>query len=212
MSDVLDVSDGRLARGNRTREQLLESALKLFGERGFYATTMKDLAKDAGVSPPAVYNHFDSKESVLFAALIWGLQRFKTFVIDVDDTELASLERLEGVVKRHTRNQIMFSGRARFVDRLLDAVSAGELLDPPRRDAITRMRVAYQQLVDGLIADVTQNSSRSMPPVHVCRAAILNLCDRSPQWVQLGKNVVSTEDVEEDVWFLVRGMLGVERA
>lgn len=208
---MLDVSDGRLVRGNRTREQLLASALKLFGERGFYATTMKDLAQDAGVSPPAVYNHFDSKESVLFAALTWGLQRFRKYVIDSDETNLEPLTRLEGVVKRHTHYQIVFAGRARFADRLLDAVAAGELLTDSRREGITEMREVYQKLVDSLVTAVTQDRDLAMPPVHVCRAAILNLCDRSPQWLQRGTDTTGSEQVASDVWFLVRGMLGLDR-
>ncbi|OZD18263.1 TetR/AcrR family transcriptional regulator [Rhodococcus sp. 06-156-3C] len=209
MSELITASDGRIARGNRTRVQLLASALKLFGERGFFATTMKDLAHEAGVSPPAVYNHFDSKESVLFAALTWGLQKFQDYVIDNDDSELDPTARLEGVVRRHARHQIKFARRAEFADRLLDAVAAGELLTETQRDIITGIRANYHDLVDSLILQVAATSDSRTPPTHMCRAAILNLCDRSPQWVNSPQNATGSTSIEDDVWFLVQGMLRI---
>jgi AcrR family transcriptional regulator len=52
------------------RGQLLAAASRLFAERGFRAVSIEDLAADAGVSGPALYRHFDSKESILADLLI----------------------------------------------------------------------------------------------------------------------------------------------
>jgi len=52
------------------REQLLAAASRLFAERGFRAVSIEDLASHAGVSGPALYRHFDSKESILADLLI----------------------------------------------------------------------------------------------------------------------------------------------
>ncbi|MFS0896854.1 TetR/AcrR family transcriptional regulator [Mycolicibacterium litorale] len=205
----MGVTDGRLARGNRTREQLLSAAVALFGDRGFHATTMKDLANSAGVRPPAIYNHFESKESVLFAALMWGLQRFRSYVIEPDDSSLDPQDRLEALVRRHARYQIEFASRVRFTDRLLESVVAGELLDDSRRDDIARMMRHYRELVDDLIRAVTRNSSLELPPIRVCTNAIVTLCDRSPQSPR--SLPAEAAMVEDDIWLLVRGMLGLSR-
>ena len=50
-----------------TRRYLLERALKLFQHRGVEATTMRDIAKAAGLSLGAAYYHFPSKEALVFA-------------------------------------------------------------------------------------------------------------------------------------------------
>jgi AcrR family transcriptional regulator len=47
------------------RLQLVGAATRLFAERGFRAVSMEDLAAEAGVSGPAVYRHFASKEALL---------------------------------------------------------------------------------------------------------------------------------------------------
>jgi AcrR family transcriptional regulator len=52
------------------RLQLVRAASRLFAERGFRAVSMEDLAAEAGVSGPAVYRHFASKEALLADLLI----------------------------------------------------------------------------------------------------------------------------------------------
>jgi AcrR family transcriptional regulator len=46
---------------NERREQLLLVARKIFAERGFQATTMDDIAKEAGFTKPILYQYFESK-------------------------------------------------------------------------------------------------------------------------------------------------------
>src|ERR1700733_6878946 len=52
------------------REQLVRAASRLFAERGFRSVSLEDLAAHAGVSGPAVYRHFASKEALLADLLI----------------------------------------------------------------------------------------------------------------------------------------------
>jgi AcrR family transcriptional regulator len=51
------------------RQQLLDTALVLFAQRGFENTSIKDLSEAAGVAQGLVYHYFPSKEAVLFAIL-----------------------------------------------------------------------------------------------------------------------------------------------
>src|SRR2546423_14729896 len=47
------------------REELLALAARLFAERGFRATTVRDIADAAGILSGSLYHHFDSKESMV---------------------------------------------------------------------------------------------------------------------------------------------------
>jgi TetR/AcrR family transcriptional repressor of uid operon len=47
------------------RENILDAALKCFARRGFHATTVQDICKEAGVSPGAFYVYFASKEDLI---------------------------------------------------------------------------------------------------------------------------------------------------
>jgi AcrR family transcriptional regulator len=50
-----------------TVERLLSAAARAFADKGFHATTTRDIASGAGLSPAGVYVHFGSKEELLFA-------------------------------------------------------------------------------------------------------------------------------------------------
>ena len=58
---------GRTAEGDATRARLYETAVRLIGERGYEATTLRDVAKRSGVSAGLLYRYFPSKRSVVLA-------------------------------------------------------------------------------------------------------------------------------------------------
>ncbi len=47
------------------RDQLIETAMELFSEQGFATTSIKSIARAAGVSQGLLYNYFSSKEELL---------------------------------------------------------------------------------------------------------------------------------------------------
>ena len=55
------------AKAEETRERILDTALRLFRERGFDETTMRDIATEAGVATGAAYYYFRSKEELVMA-------------------------------------------------------------------------------------------------------------------------------------------------
>ena len=46
------------------KREILRAAMKLFGEQGLAATTVRDIAKESGYTNPALYKHFVSKEEL----------------------------------------------------------------------------------------------------------------------------------------------------
>jgi AcrR family transcriptional regulator len=57
----------RTRRGPHTRQQILDASLRLFSERGFARTTVRDIARQAGITDAAIYYHFESKRELLDA-------------------------------------------------------------------------------------------------------------------------------------------------
>src|SRR3954467_4161473 len=56
-------------RSERSREQILAAALKLFSHRGYGATSVRDVAEEARLSKGNVYHHFPDKETIFRALL-----------------------------------------------------------------------------------------------------------------------------------------------
>jgi AcrR family transcriptional regulator len=57
----------RTRRGPLTRKHILDVSLRLFSERGFARTSIRDIARDAGITDAAIYYHFASKRELLEA-------------------------------------------------------------------------------------------------------------------------------------------------
>ncbi len=56
-------------KGERTRQRLLEIAVRRFAEDGFRRTSVSDIARAAGLTPAAVYAYFAGKEGLFQAAV-----------------------------------------------------------------------------------------------------------------------------------------------
>jgi AcrR family transcriptional regulator len=65
-------------RSEKSRQQILDSALKLFSHRGYGATSVRDIAEAAGVSKGNVYHHFPDKETIFRALLDRYFQAMST--------------------------------------------------------------------------------------------------------------------------------------
>ena len=78
-------------RREKTQNAILEAAKGIFGERGFGATTMDDIAAGAGVAKGAVYHHFPTKEA-LFEAVFDQVSR--ALVDDLDRVTRAEKDTL----------------------------------------------------------------------------------------------------------------------
>lgn len=90
------------------RERLLDAAVEAFAEKGFAATTTRDIASRAGMSPAAVYVHHDSKESLLYAVSLSGHRETLAMIQAAYAASDDPLERLRTMVHDfslwHARN------------------------------------------------------------------------------------------------------------
>ena len=57
------------------REQILETAAELFAAKGFHGVSVGEIGRACGISGPALYKHFPSKDAVLAAMLVDISQR-----------------------------------------------------------------------------------------------------------------------------------------
>ena len=72
----------------KTRENILNSALKLFAEKGFNGTSINDIANAANISKGLAYNYFESKQKLIeaiFEELMKEGEKFIEIMDTVDD-------------------------------------------------------------------------------------------------------------------------------
>lgn len=66
-----------------TKERILKEALALFGERGFKAVTVEDIAKKVGIKAPSLYKHYKGKREIISALLEVSTNRYKEFIATI---------------------------------------------------------------------------------------------------------------------------------
>ncbi len=64
----------RAPRQDNRRQQLLDAAARLFRERGYHATSMRDIAREVRMLSGSIYYHFPSKDEMLLAVYEEGLR------------------------------------------------------------------------------------------------------------------------------------------
>jgi len=96
----------------RRRSQLVLAAIKLFCREGFHSTTVKDIARDAGVSAGLVYQYVQDKQDLLFLAL--------SHIVEKNKQEIPAA--LNGVVDPILRLRAAVEAYARVMDANREAV------------------------------------------------------------------------------------------
>src|SRR5919109_2003429 len=79
MSTAEETADGEVEPWEEVTPEaarrLLVAAVEAFAERGYHATTTRDIAGRAGMSPAALYIHYKTKEELLFQISKVGHER-----------------------------------------------------------------------------------------------------------------------------------------
>ena len=70
----------RAVQAERTRQQILETAQRLFTDLGYDATSLQMIADEMGLTKAAVYYHFRAKSDILHAAMQPGIQRLEVLL------------------------------------------------------------------------------------------------------------------------------------
>ena len=86
----------------RRREQILHAALRAFREKGFYATTLDDIAEHVGVRKTALYHYFPDKEAILWECHQESLAELARIIRGTRKLDTAS-EQLAYVIREHVR-------------------------------------------------------------------------------------------------------------
>jgi AcrR family transcriptional regulator len=169
---------GRMPRQDNRRVQLLNAAARLFCQRGFHATSMRDIAKAVDMLSGSIYYHFNSKQEMLLAVYAEGARRIGALVDAAVEREADPWKRLEAASAAHL-NALSVTHRdyAQVMIRTLpqEADGIGAQLRDIRRD----YEAKFRRLIDDL----------SLPPDvdrHYLRLMLIGALNWSHVWYKPG--------------------------
>ena len=144
---------------SQRKEEILAAAERLFAERGYEATSVRDIAEALHLQGGSLYAHIDTKEDLLWALLTAAADRFFAAVEPIARSELVPIEKLKRAVAAHVQ-VITDSARAAAV-----YMNEWRHLSEPRRSAFAARRDAYERMFrdivregirEGTLADVDE--------------------------------------------------------
>lgn len=135
-------------RVDNRRQALVDAAAHRFGDRGFQATSMRELAKAVGMLPGSVYYHFPSKDELLVEVYRQGVERICRTVQTAVASRCDPWERLEAGCAAHLESLLDGSDYVRVVIRVLPK-------DAPRVQAeLDVLRHSYETVFRELVSDL----------------------------------------------------------
>lgn len=151
MVNVMKRTRTQAERRTATRQALVEAAVRRLIAHGFAGATVRDIARESGVSPGAVQYHFKSKEDIAIAALSHVFEEVAVRLAAIDPRDTAIDERARRIVDTLWE----FYGGPRYF-------AAAEILMGTRQQAALHRRIracrlslagAYRDMWDLLMGD-----------------------------------------------------------
>jgi AcrR family transcriptional regulator len=159
-----------------TAVRIMLAAADAFAERGFHATTTRDIASRAGLSPAGVYVHFASKEVLLFELSRRGHARARDLLVEAANAAATPTEALRAIIGGFSRWHAEHHELGRIVQFEFRHLS------PEHREAVLGLRKEIDGVVAGVLRDGVAAGEFEVDDVSVTALALLSMAIDVARW------------------------------
>ena len=164
-----------------TRSKILEVAADLFMDRGYAGTSVNAIGKRLGISAPALYWHFPSKEAILFALLE---QLLDEFTRALETSEVDPVPRLSALVRQYVLFQLEHRRAVTGYASLATFAQTGSVLSPEHQAKFVKLqRVVYENFLNTIRAGV-RYAVFDVPDAVPTTFAIIAMCEHVQEWAR----------------------------
>jgi AcrR family transcriptional regulator len=156
--------------------RLLLGAVEAFAERGFHATTTRDIAGRAGMSPAALYIHYKTKEELLHHISRVGHERAVRVLDEAARSGGSDTERLARAVRDFVRWHAEHHTTARVVQYELAA------LGDQHYEEIVELRRRSEEILREVLAGGDASGEFSVTDIRGTTLAVMSLCIDVARW------------------------------
>lgn len=160
--------------------RMLSAAIDAFAERGFHATTTRDIAARANLSPAALYVHYPSKAALLAQISLHGHRSTLALLEAALGSTTDPVDQLHAVVADFVRWHAEHHRTARVVQYELAA------LPDDARTQVAHLRRRIEQLVEEIIRDGTAAGTMDVAEPRRVARAVLSLSVDVARWYSPG--------------------------
>jgi len=162
--------------GNRTSDRILRAATGLFYEKGYHATSMREIASLVGIKAGSLYNHFGAKQDILFELAIVVMHEMLAGGQEAIKAAASCEDRIRALVEFHVRYSADHRLRAKVADEQLHA------LDEKRRRDVLVLRDRYEQLFRNILQEGRDQAGWQVDDIAVVTFAIGTMASAVNVW------------------------------
>lgn len=159
-----------------TRADVVQAAGRLFAERGYHGTSMRDLGRELGLQGSSLYSHISSKEDLLVDVVQRAADLFEAAAESAMALEGDNRDRLRALIAGHV--DVLLD----HVDEARTFLNEARSLDEPHRSRILGARDGYErsfrQVLEGGVANGTFRKDLDPTIAGILLLSILNSVDR----------------------------------
>ena len=183
-----------------TEQRVLAAATALFYEKGYHATTMREVAAAVGIKAGSLYNHFPGKEDLLFRIAFGTMDELLIGGREAIESARSPAERLRALVVWH----VVYHAEKRFQARVADEQL--HALGSERRDVVIRIRDEYTGLFKEILEAGRADSGWAVPSTSVITFGIGGMCTFVDTWYQDGGPMSADEIAEMYADFILAAL------
>ena len=162
--------------GNLRIDQVLESATRLFTEKGYEAASVRDLAAELEIRPSSLYHHFPGKQHILFAICL-GMQRdFNAEVMPELTADRPADQAIAAAVRRH----VLFGHRRK--GEVIVNIRERRSLPPEQLAQVNSLRREYRDTMVRVIEDGCKQGVFLVAEPKLVAMAIVDMINGLPHW------------------------------
>jgi AcrR family transcriptional regulator len=184
-----------------TRSDVIHAAGRLFAERGYHGTSMRDLGKELGLLGSSLYSHVESKQDLLVEVVEEGARLFEGAVEQARATSGTARDRLAALVAGHVNVVLDNVNVARTF------LNEARMLDAEHRERIVEARDHYEGVFRSVLADgVGDGSFRSDIDPKTSSIYILSVLNALERWYDPAGPLDRDELIGDLTTFLITGI------
>lgn len=191
-------NDAPKAEEEGRRNELIAKSAKLFREKGYDKTTVRDIAAAAGMQAGSWFYHFKTKHDILVAVMEQGLQRSLADIEAIAAQDLSPREAFGCLVLTHLKT--LLGPDNHFIAVLLYEARS---LDQASYARITRLMSRYEAIWDDVIEALQRSGEWSMP-TKLDRLLLFGTLNWTAQWYKPGAGISIEELARQAVTFILR--------
>lgn len=182
------------------RSQILHVAGHLFSQRGYHATSIRDLARALNLQGGSLYAHIASKEELLLEVVRQAAQKFQEVL---ESLEGGPVEKLKALVRGHLRVI------AEELPRATVFFHEWKHLSPPYLEEAKALRRRYEEGVQRVVEEGVRAGAFRVEDVRLATLFLLSALNWTYQWYR-PDGPLSLEELSEAYAGMLLRALGVE--